>query len=120
MLSRKRLHSRTARRESLPLGRIALITRRDFLDSTAKVSAGMAIASAAKSYGQIIGANDRLNFAVIGLHGRAGAHLSSLKANKSAARIAYVCVHGEDPMPGVIESIAYMRGVLTGVGYLNA
>ncbi len=68
-----------------------MITRRDFLDSTAKVSAGMAIASAAKSYGQIMGANDRLNFAVIGLHGRAGAHLSSLKANKNAARIAYVC-----------------------------
>lgn len=29
-------------------------------------------------------------------------------------------VHGDDPMPGVIESIAYMRGVLTGMGYLNA
>jgi sugar phosphate isomerase/epimerase len=26
-------------------------------------------------------------------------------------------VHGDDPMPGVIESIAYMRGVLTGMGY---
>ncbi len=26
-------------------------------------------------------------------------------------------VHGDDPMPGVIESIAYMRGVLTGLGY---
>lgn len=26
-------------------------------------------------------------------------------------------VHGEDPMPGVIESLAYMRGVLTGMGY---
>ncbi len=68
-----------------------MITRRDFLDGTATISAGMAMASAAKSYGQIMGANDRLNFAVIGLHGRAGAHLSSLKANKSAARIAYVC-----------------------------
>ncbi|HEX4284586.1 MAG TPA: sugar phosphate isomerase/epimerase [Terracidiphilus sp.] len=29
-------------------------------------------------------------------------------------------VHGDDPMPGVIESISYMRGVLTGMGYLNA
>ncbi len=26
-------------------------------------------------------------------------------------------VHGDDPMPGVISSIAYMRGVLTGMGY---
>ncbi|KAA6465178.1 sugar phosphate isomerase/epimerase [Acidobacteria bacterium AB60] len=29
-------------------------------------------------------------------------------------------VHGDDPMPGVIASIAYMRGVLTGLGYLTA
>ena len=26
-------------------------------------------------------------------------------------------VHPDDPMPGVIASIAYMRGVLTGMGY---
>ncbi len=51
----------------------------------------MAIGSTAKSYGQILGSNDRLNFAVIGLHGRAYAHLSALKANKDTARIAYVC-----------------------------
>ena len=29
-------------------------------------------------------------------------------------------IHGDDPMPGVIASMAYMRGVLTGLGYLNA
>jgi len=28
-------------------------------------------------------------------------------------------IHGDDPMPGVIESFAYMRGVLTGLGYNN-
>ncbi len=28
-------------------------------------------------------------------------------------------VHGDDPMPGVIASFAYMRGVLTGMGYLG-
>jgi predicted dehydrogenase len=54
-------------------------------------AAGLAIASTAKSYGEILGANDKVNFAVIGLHGRASAHLSSLKANAAAARIAYVC-----------------------------
>lgn len=68
-----------------------LITRRDFLDTLATGAAGLAITSSARSYGQILGANDRLNFAVIGLHGRAGAHLSSLKANKGAARISHVC-----------------------------
>ncbi|HVU45668.1 MAG TPA: sugar phosphate isomerase/epimerase [Terracidiphilus sp.] len=28
-------------------------------------------------------------------------------------------IHGDDPMPGVIESFAFMRGVLRGMGYLN-
>lgn len=28
-------------------------------------------------------------------------------------------VHGDDPMPGVIESFAYMRGILAGMGYVN-
>ena len=28
-------------------------------------------------------------------------------------------VHGDDPMPGVIASVAYMRGVLAGMGYLT-
>ncbi|WP_058185451.1 sugar phosphate isomerase/epimerase family protein [Terracidiphilus gabretensis] len=27
-------------------------------------------------------------------------------------------VHGDDPMPGVIASFSYMRGVLTGMGYM--
>jgi sugar phosphate isomerase/epimerase len=26
-------------------------------------------------------------------------------------------IHGDDPMPGVIASFAYMRGVLAGMGY---
>ena len=29
-------------------------------------------------------------------------------------------IHGDDPMPGVIESFAYMRGVLTGMGYAHS
>src|SRR3982074_3163907 len=68
-----------------------MVTRREFLDTLAVGAAGLAIGSTAKSYGQIMGANERLNFAVIGLNGRAYAHLSSLKANKSAARITHVC-----------------------------
>jgi predicted dehydrogenase len=68
-----------------------MVTRREFLDTLAIGAAGLAVGSTAKSYGQIMGSNDRLNFAVIGLNGRAYAHLSALKANKNAARIAYVC-----------------------------
>ena len=68
-----------------------MVTRREFLDTLAVGAAGLAITSSAKSYGQILGSNDRLNFAVIGLHSRAYAHLSALKANKGAARISHVC-----------------------------
>jgi predicted dehydrogenase len=68
-----------------------MVTRREFLDTLAVGAAGMALASTAKSYGQIMGANDRLNFAVIGVRSRAYAHLSSLKANKAQARITHVC-----------------------------
>jgi predicted dehydrogenase len=68
-----------------------MVTRREFLDTLAVGAAGLAISSTAKSYGQIMGSNERLNFAVIGLNGRAYAHLSSLKANQDAAHIAYVC-----------------------------
>ena len=68
-----------------------MITRREFLDSVALGAGGLALGSTAKSYGKILGANDRVNFAVIGLNSRAYAHLSSLKANRSKARITHVC-----------------------------
>src|ERR1700692_5051241 len=68
-----------------------MVTRREFLDCFVVGVAGLTAASTAKSYGQILGSNDRLNFAVIGLNGRGYAHLSSLKANRNAARISYVC-----------------------------
>jgi predicted dehydrogenase len=64
-----------------------MITRREFTAG----AAALAVAASAKSYSQIMGANDRLNFAVIGLHSRGYAHLSSLKANKATARISHVC-----------------------------
>jgi predicted dehydrogenase len=64
-----------------------MITRREFTSG----AAALAVAASAKSYSQIMGANDRLNFAVIGLHSRAYAHLASLKANKAKARISHVC-----------------------------
>ena len=68
-----------------------MVTRREFLDTLAAGAAGLAVTSTAKSYGQILGSNERLNFAVIGLNSRAYAHLSSLKANKDAAHLAYAC-----------------------------
>jgi predicted dehydrogenase len=64
-----------------------MITRREFTSG----AAALAVASSAKSYSQIMGSNDRLNFAVIGLNSRAYAHLSALKANRAKARISHVC-----------------------------
>jgi predicted dehydrogenase len=68
-----------------------MINRREFIDTLAVGAAGLAIGATAKSYGQILGANSRLNFAVIGLHSRGYAHLSALQANKQNACIGYVC-----------------------------
>ena len=59
------------------------VSRREFLDTLAVGAAGLAIGSTAKSYGQILGSNDRLNFAVIGLNGRGPMLIfRSLKANQ--------------------------------------
>jgi predicted dehydrogenase len=68
-----------------------MATRREFLDALVVGAATLAVGTTARSYRQILGSNDRLNFAVIGLNGRAYAHLSALKANQSAARISHVC-----------------------------
>ncbi len=68
-----------------------MISRRTFVNGLAAGVAGSALTSTAKSYAQILGANDRLNFAINGLNGRGYAHLSALQANKQIARVAYIC-----------------------------
>ena len=77
-------------------------TRREFLDALVIGGTGLAVGTTAKSYGQILGSNNRLNFAVIGLNGRGYAHLSSLKANRNAARITHVC----DPDDRILQKFA--------------
>jgi predicted dehydrogenase len=64
-----------------------MVNRREFLVGTA----GLAVAANARSYSQILGSNQRLNFAVIGLNSRGYAHLSALQANKQSACISHVC-----------------------------
>ncbi len=68
-----------------------MMNRRTFIDGVVKGAAGLALTPTAKSYSQILGSNDRLNFAVFGLNSRAAAHLSALKANRDSARISHVC-----------------------------
>lgn len=70
-----------------------MTSRRRFLRTAAGAASAAALSSrfTARSYAQIAGANERVNFAVIGLNSRAYAHLSSLHANKADARITQVC-----------------------------
>jgi predicted dehydrogenase len=68
-----------------------MATRREFLGSVAAGTAGAIIASKAKSYARILGANDRVNFAIIGLHGRGYAHLAGIKSNQDSANLSHVC-----------------------------
>ncbi len=68
-----------------------MLSRRQFVGRVAAGAAGFAVRSTAKSYAQILGANERVSFAVIGLNGRAGAHLSALHSNQKDARLTMVC-----------------------------
>src|SRR5260370_17714322 len=60
-----------------------MVTRREFLDALAVSAAGLAVGTTANSYCQVLGSNNRLNFAVIGLNGRGFAPLPGAKANRS-------------------------------------
>jgi predicted dehydrogenase len=68
-----------------------MISRRTFLDGLAVTAASAALNSTAKSYAQIVGANDRVNFAIMGLNGRGYAHLDALKSNAKVARVSHIC-----------------------------
>lgn len=68
-----------------------MVTRGKFVQGQAAGAGVLSVGTTAKSYAQILGSNDRLGFAVIGLNSRAYAHLVGLKANKRAARLSHVC-----------------------------
>jgi predicted dehydrogenase len=68
-----------------------MISRRRFIDGLAITAANAAVGMTAKSYGQILGANDRIRFAIIGTNSRALAHLAGLKANASTSQITRLC-----------------------------
>src|SRR5215469_15139024 len=70
---------------------MAQMSRRTFLDGLAVTVAGTALAAPAKSYAQIVGANDRVNFATAGLNGRGRAHLSAIANNGKNARMTHFC-----------------------------
>lgn len=65
-------------------------SRREFLKNLALGTVGLTVGMNAKSYARIMGANDRVNFAIIGLHGRAYAHLECIRQNKDTI-VSHVC-----------------------------
>jgi predicted dehydrogenase len=69
-------------------------TRREFIKTTAIGAVGLTIAGmglSARSYGNIMGANDRINIAVIGLGRRLGAYIGPIADPKNNINLLYLC-----------------------------
>ena len=67
-------------------------SRRAFVRTAAFTgAASLPLIRTARSYAQVVGANERIHFAVVGLNGRAYAHLSALQNNSKDARLTHVC-----------------------------
>lgn len=78
------------------------ISRRNFLRTSAAVSAGLSLPFTAQGYGRILGANDRLNVAVVGMHGR-GRALLRAAANVENCNLSYVCDVDSQVMEQALE-----------------
>ena len=70
--------------------------RRDFLRKVTAGAAGVAVGGSAmgmsaKSYGKIIGANDRINVAIQGLGRRLGAYYAPISRKESNVELVYLC-----------------------------
>jgi len=63
-------------------------SRREFIKKTAL--AGAAVSFSASSYARILGANDRINFGIVGVNSRGKALVRSAIANEGTS-IAYIC-----------------------------
>ncbi len=69
-------------------------TRRDFIKKTTVGATGLAFAGiglSAKSYANILGSNDRLNVAIVGLGRRLGAFYQPIALPTSNVRLLYLC-----------------------------
>ena len=84
-------------------------TRRDFLKLAALGAAAATLGTSAKSYSRILGANERLNVAIAGLHGRGYAHLDAVRFAGNTA-LTHVC----DVDGGELVKFAITANELTG------
>lgn len=64
--------------------------RREFIKKAALGTVGLSFTMSAKSYASILGANDRINFAVVGANSRGRAHISAIAKVKNAS-LGYLC-----------------------------
>ncbi|MEA1878642.1 MAG: Gfo/Idh/MocA family oxidoreductase [Bacteroidota bacterium] len=68
-------------------------TRREFIKKTAVGTAGIAIGGmgmTAKSYARILGSNEQMNCAVVGVNSRGGAHIAAISKD-SRAVVTHIC-----------------------------
>ena len=70
--------------------------RRDFIKKVTAGTAGIAVGSAAagmsaRSYGRILGANDRINLAIAGLGRRLGAFIEPISDKRNNVELLYLC-----------------------------
>ena len=70
--------------------------RRDFLKKVSVGAAGVAVGGSvigmpAKSYNKIIGANEKLNVAIIGLGRRLGAYYEPVSMKENNVELLYLC-----------------------------
>jgi len=85
--------------------------RRDFIKKTTLASVGVSLvggvnAMSAKSYSNIIGANDRVNVAIQGLGRRYGAFIGAIANTNNNVRLKYLC----DVLPSQMDKAAKRVG----------
>lgn len=66
------------------------LNRRDFIKTSALATGGLALGLSAKSYGRVIGANDRLNVVFMGCGRRVPAYYDSIGESYNT-QLAYIC-----------------------------
>ena len=96
--------------------------RRQFIRNLALGSAGLALGqtvlgrnsveNSAKSYKNIIGANDRIRLAVIGVNGR-GTSMAATIASQQNAEVACICDVDERVLPKAVKSVMDAKQITT-------
>jgi predicted dehydrogenase len=89
--------------------------RREFIKKSLLGTAAFTIGrmgSSAKSYASIIGANDRINVAVVGLRSRGNAHIEEwcFLNEKYNVRLAAICDADEQFLPGCSQDVVELTG----------